>query len=164
MLRPPHHRSRRRRGAVAVESAVVYSVMFLLLLGIIIGGMGVFRYQLVAGMAREAARYASVRGGDWYRETNQPSPTQAQIAADLVAPMAAGMDPAKLTVRVQWVNGVTGEVLDWDESSKAPTTPNATGDDVANRVRVTVTYRWNPELYFGGPTDLESTSECPMAY
>ena len=36
----------RRRGAVAVEAAVVYPVLFLLLLGVIVGGMGVFRYQM----------------------------------------------------------------------------------------------------------------------
>ena len=154
----------RRRGAVAVEAAVVYPVLFLLLLGVIVGGMGVFRYQLVAFLSREAARYAAVRGDDWQRETGQASPTQRQITDTLVAPMAVSMDPAGLTVRVQWVNGVTGDVADWDASGKAPTTLNAAGDPVANRVRVTVTYRWVPELFLTDPIDLQSVTESPLSY
>ena len=165
MLRPhPRRRRPARPGAVAVESAIVYAVMFLLLFGLIVGGMGVFRYQMVACMSREAVRYAAVRGGDWQRDTGQPSPTQAEIAADVVGRMAVAMDPAAVTVRVEWVNGATGAASDWDASTKAPTTLNADGEPVANRLRVTVVYRWNPELYFGGPTDLQGTSESPMAY
>src|SRR5437764_13265984 len=111
----------RRRGAVTVETAIVLPVLCLLVFGLIVGGMGVFRYQLVAFLSREAARYAAVRGADWQRDTGQASPTQRQIT-DTVAPMAVSMDPAGLTVRVQWVNGVTGDVADWDASGKAPAT------------------------------------------
>lgn len=153
-----------RRGAVAVESAIVYSVLFVLIFGIIVGGMGVFRYQLVAGMAREGSRYASVRGADWARDHKTPAPTAAQIARDAVLPMGVSMDPARVTVRVEWVNGVTGAVVPWDASKKTATTATAAGDAVANRVRVTVTYRWAPGLFFGGPIDLRSASETPMSY
>ncbi len=159
MLRRPR---RVRRGAVAVEAAIVYPVLFLLLFGIIAGGMGVFRYQLVAGMAREAGRYTSVRGSGWQRDTNQSSPTQQQIAQDVVLPLAVSMDPAQVIVRVELVNGVSGAVTGWDVSNKATFSLNAAGDPVANRVRVTVTYRWNPEFFFGGPIDLQSVSDTPM--
>ena len=37
-------------------------VLFMFLIGTITIGMGIFYYQLVAGMAREGARYASVHG------------------------------------------------------------------------------------------------------
>jgi len=154
----------RRRGAVAVEAAVVYPVLFLLLLGVIVGGMGVFRYELVACMACEGSRYAAVRGGDWQRESGQPAPTATQITSDVIVPMAVSMDPANLTVRVECVNGVTGAVTDWDASDKSPTSLNAAGDPVANRVRVTVSYRWSPEWFFGGPIDLRSVSESPASY
>ena len=52
----------RRRGAAAVEFAAVAPVLILLLFGTVVGGLGIFRYHQVATLAREAARYASVRG------------------------------------------------------------------------------------------------------
>src|SRR5207248_6751306 len=84
----------RRRGAVTVETAIVLPVLCLLVFGLIVGGMGVSRYQLVAFLSREAARYAAVRGADWQRETGQASPTQQQITDTVVAPLAVSMDPA----------------------------------------------------------------------
>jgi Flp pilus assembly protein TadG len=153
----------RRRGAVAVESAIVYPVMLLILFGIIVGGMGVFRYQMTACLARETSRYASVRGADWQRDNLKASPTEAEMVRDVVTPMAVSMDAKRLTVRVEWVDGVTGQVMSWDASNKATTTVNADGEPVANRVRTTVTYRWTPELFLRS-TDLRSSSETPMSY
>jgi len=40
-----------RQGATTVEFAVVAPATFILLLGIVVGGMGVFRYQEVAHLA-----------------------------------------------------------------------------------------------------------------
>jgi len=54
-----------RQGAHDVEFAVVAPATFILLLGIVVGGMGVFRYQEVAHLAREATRYASTHGGQY---------------------------------------------------------------------------------------------------
>src|SRR5262245_32113567 len=102
----------RRPGAVLVESAVVYPLLFLLLFGVIVGGLGVFRYQQVACQAREAARYACVHGADWQRETKQACPTAAQIREDVVLPLAAGMDPSKLTVKVEWIDETSGTACD----------------------------------------------------
>ena len=41
---------------------MVYPVTILLLLGTVVLGLGVFRYQQVQCLAREGARYASVHG------------------------------------------------------------------------------------------------------
>ena len=64
--------SQKRRGATLVEAAIVYSVLFQLLIGMIVGGLGVFRYQQVASLAREGARYASVRGTQYATNTGIP--------------------------------------------------------------------------------------------
>ncbi len=154
----------RRRAAVAVESALVYPVLFILLFGLIIGGLGVTRYQVVAYMAREAARFASVRGADWQVSMNQSSPTADQIGQNIVLPLAVAMDAAQLQTVVQWVNGATGDVSDWDSSTKATVTLTASGDVIANRVRVTITYTWFPELFLGGPVVLQSVCETPMCF
>ena len=50
-----------RRGAAVVEMAVVAPLVVLFLFGLIVTGLGVFRYNQTAYLAREAARYASVR-------------------------------------------------------------------------------------------------------
>jgi Flp pilus assembly protein TadG len=153
-----------RRGAVLVESAVVYPLLFLLLFGLIVGGLGVFRYQQVACQAREAARYACVHGAGWQKETRQACPTAAQLRQDVVLPLAAGMDPAKLTVQVEWIDEITGAAADWDQAGKWPTGTTQDGDRVTNRVRVTVTYAWWPEAFLAGPINLKSVSEVPMAF
>ncbi len=156
--------SPRRRGALAVEAAFVYPVMIFLLLMLIVGGMGVFRYQQVAFLAREAARWAAVHGSNWQNETGQSAATQDRIRSDVVVPLAAAMDPAQLTVQVQWVNGATGQAQAWDGSAQAPSTVNAAGDKVTNRVRVTVSYTWVPALAGTGPLSFQSVSEVPMAF
>ena len=45
----------RRRGAIALEAAIVMNVLFFLLLGVIVLGMGVFRYQQMVHLAHEGA-------------------------------------------------------------------------------------------------------------
>ncbi len=153
----------RRRGVLALEAAIVYPVMFILLFGLIVGGIGVAQYQQVACQAREASRYASVKGTSWAAATGKTSPTAAQIASAAVLPFAAGMDPSQLTVRVQWIDGTTGNAVDWDSSTKSPTTQTSNGT-VANLVRVTVSYNWIPAWGFVGPITLSSVSQMAMEF
>jgi Flp pilus assembly protein TadG len=153
-----------RRGAVILESAVVYPLLFLLLLGLIVGGLGVFRYQQVACQAREATRFASVHGGRWQKDTGGTSPTQDQILQQVVLPLAAGMDPNKLSLQVQWIDETKGATVSWNQAGKWPTGMSPAGNSVTNRVRATVTYQWWPEVFLTGPINLRSVSEVPMAY
>lgn len=154
---------RARRGALAVEAAVVYPVLFLLLAGLVVGGLTVFRHQQVALLAREAARHVSVRGAAWARATSSTSPSAASIRSDVVLPLAPGADPADVSVRVEWVDKLTGQAVDWDQSSKEPTTEPTGGGVVTNEVRVTVRYKWSPGLFPSGLT-LTSVAVVPMGY
>jgi len=54
------HNPARRRGAPLVECAFIIPLTFLLVAGLVVCAMGVFRYQQMAHLAREAARYAAV--------------------------------------------------------------------------------------------------------
>jgi hypothetical protein len=143
--------------------AIVFPVLVFLLLTLIVGGMGVFRYQQTACLAREAARWASVRGSGWQQDTGQTSPTQSDIQTNAVLPFAVGMDPQQLTVQVQWVSGANGQLVPWDSSTKAPTSQNADGNTVHNAVQVTVTYQWSPGLLFLGSLTFQSVSQMPMS-
>lgn len=153
-----------RRGALTLETAIVLPVMFLLLFTLVVGGMGVFRYQQVACQAREAARWACVRGCDWSAETGKESPTKEAIFRRAIWPHAAGMSRDAFAVEVDWIDQNTGEQVDWDEATKSPRSVTASNQVIANSVRVTVTYDWTPRLLWFGSLKLRSISELPMSF
>ena len=131
-------RSRRRRGVVLLESALVYTVLFLLILGTIVMGLGVFRYQQIASLAREASRWASVHGSTYQSETNTTAPTDADTKAAIVG-KAVILDTTALQV-------------DLDQSQMT--------SGVAS---VTVTYTWTPEAFFA-PLTMTSRAVMPVTY
>ena len=148
-------RRARRSGTTLVESAFIYPLLLLLILGLVIGAMGIFRYQQVANLARDGARYALVHGTDYARENKQPAATPEDILENAILPHAVGLDPGKLSCTVSWdeSNGPAHSVI-VDGQVKA----------VANTVSVTVSYEWFPELFLAGPITLSSTSVMPMSY
>ena len=158
----------RRRAALTVEAAVVLPAVIMLLIGLMVGGMGVFRFQQVAAQAREAARWASVRGSDWSQETGKTSPTKQQIYDEVVVPLAAGMDPRYLSIDVQWIRQANSAAVDWDIASKAPKSidlvQRVNNRYITNRIRVTVTYEWSPEVFLSGSIKLRSICEIPMSF
>lgn len=144
----------RRRGATMVEGALVLSVAFLLTLGVMILALGVYRYQQVASLAREAARYASVHGGQFALDTGQAMATSGSIYSNVIQPMAVGLDLTQLTYSVNW-----------DNANELPIylANPATGQYLRNRVTVTISYSWSPETYLA-PITLTSTSTMEMSY
>lgn len=153
----------KRRAALAVETAIVLPVMVFLLLMLFIGGIGVFRYQQAACLAREGARWASVRGSSWQIDTDSSPTTQDDIRQNAVLPLAVGMDPSKVTVQVELIDGVTGTATAWDSSRRSPLALNAQNLGVTNRVRVTVNYEWTPGVLLPGTINMTSVSEMPMS-
>ncbi len=131
-------RPRRRRGAVMLESAIIYTVTLLLILGTIVMGLGVFRFQQVASLAREASRWASVHGATYQSENSASLPTDAQVTAAVVS-KAVIMNTSSLT-------------FDLDQTQMA--------NGVAS---VTATYNWTPEAFFGSIT-MKSKSVMPVTY
>jgi hypothetical protein len=153
-------RRTRRRGAVLPDAAIVYSVVFLLTIGVIIVAMGIFRYQEVAALARVGSRYACVRGSGYAAATGNASPTAAQIKSYILS-QAVGLDQSKLTVTVS-LQTATGTVS-WDGSGQAVTSKDGSGNVKTNIVIVQIQYTWVPELYLSTVT-MSSTSKVPMAF
>lgn len=139
-----------RPASTMVEFAVVGSATFVILLGLLIGGLGVFRYQQVARLARDASRWASTRGTQYAADTNNPAATATDVYNQVIAPNATGLDLTKLTYSVTW------------NTSNSPYHTNAQGARVANTVTVTINYQWIPEAYLGAVT-LTSTSVSVMS-
>jgi Flp pilus assembly protein TadG len=150
--------------AQVLETAIILPAVMMLTLGTCSAAMGIYYYQLVATLAREVARYASVHGGQYFQDTGN-SVTAGQMAS------ALGLNLNNLTYQVQWGTAVSGSWVwtDWVSSSSSPPTsynPNSVppGEPQYNLVQVTVTCQWTPDLYITGPLNLTSTSVMPMSY
>ena len=155
-------RKDRRAGAHAVEAALVLPVLLFCLLALIVGGLAVFHYQQATFLAEEAARWACVRGEDYQRDTNQPSPTEQQILQEAVLPRAVGVDPSRLSLQVQWIDQAAHAAQDWNAAPKHVRSITPQGTYVTNTVQVSVTYTWSPGA-FAGPFTVTSTCSLPMS-
>ena len=131
-------RSSRRRGVVLIESAIVYSVLMMLILGTIVMGLGVFRYQQIASLAREASRWASVHGPTYQSENSASAPTD--------------QDVYNATVGKAVILTTSALTFDLDQTQLQ----NGTAS-------VKVTYTWTPEAYFS-PITMSSTAVMPVTY
>lgn len=175
MLRRPVPRP--QRGATLVEAAIVLPVAFLLILGIVVGGMGVFRYLEVAHLARLTARYAAVHGGQYSQDNaaainagTLPNVNEAYLTQNIAAANAVALDSSQLSVSAT-ITTHSG-TYDWDDTtnnnSRLPystyTDSSGTSYYVTNTVQVTVSYQWVPEWFLVGPITLTSTSVVPMSY
>lgn len=145
-----------RPAATVVEFAVIGPVILLLLLGLLIGGLGIFRYQQVARLARDASRWASVHGSDYALATKNSPATATDIYNQVIVPNATGMDLSKLSQpTVTWSTN--------NSPYHVATTTSGQQQNVANTVTVTITYKWIPEAFLGGIT-LSSTSVSVMSF
>jgi Flp pilus assembly protein TadG len=143
----------KRRGTTTVELAITCPIAFFLIFATIVGGLGVFRYQQVASLAREGARWASVHGSDYALETGQPAATPEDVFNTAIQPLAVALDASQLTYSVTW------------DSSNEPLTVHSNYEDpLGNTVTVRVNYTWFPEMYLAGPFTLTSTSTAQMVY
>ena len=126
-----------RTGSSTVEFAMVGTALALLLFGLLIVGMGVFRFQQVASLAREGSRWVCVRGPQYQKETGASAPTSSDVKT-AISGMFFAMDSTDVTV-----------TLTWNSNNTIAT--------------VQVTYQWVPEALLGGTT-LSSTAKIPVCY
>jgi Flp pilus assembly protein TadG len=133
--------SRRRRGGLMLECAVLFPAAFTIIVGMIIGALGIFRYSELACLAREGARYAAVHGATYAQVTGKTAATASDVYNNAILPEVVGLDTSQLTYSVTW-------------------NPNNTP---GNTVTVKLSYNWIPEAYWGTMT-LESTSVMTVAY
>jgi hypothetical protein len=126
-----------------IEAAVVYPVTMLLLVGTLILGLGVFRFQQIQGLAREGARYASVHGPQYAADTGNAYATNSTVLT-YVQNLAAGLDTNNLSCTLTW-------------------TPSPPTTSTASTVTVNLSYTWVPEGYFSSVT-LTAQSVMPVTY
>lgn len=154
----------RRVGSILLESAVVYPVLFVIVLAIIMLGLGVFRYQQVAHAAREGARWAAVHATEYAKERTTTAATPEDVYTNAIRPHLAGAPAAGTTYAVTWYEPTAGNPD--KRPTRTVTYTDAAGNSqvgsVTNTVSVTVTYNWNTILF--GTIPVSSTSVTPISY
>jgi hypothetical protein len=100
---PSHGREHATRGSTLVEFAFLVPVMFALVFGVIDFGRALYTYHFVSNAAREATRWASVRGFSCSDMTscNATGPDISAYVGSIVPP---GIDssPSRLSVTTNW--------------------------------------------------------------
>lgn len=154
----------RRVGSILLESAVVYPVLFVIVLAIIMLGLGVFRYQQVAHAAREGGRWAAVHGEKYAKERTTTAATPEEVYTNAIRPHLAGAASAGTVYNVTWYTDAAGNPD--KRPTRSVTYTDAAGakqvGSVTNTVTVTVTYNWNTILF--GTIPVSSTSVTPISY
>ena len=145
-------RSTPRRATTVVECAFILPVTLFLLLALIVGSMGIFRYQEVATLAREGARYASTHGYQYRQDAGLSQGTSTDWSQDVytnaIQPRIVALDESRLSYSCSWPDVINqpGKPDNWPGS----------------KVDVTVSYQWLPEWFLVGPITLTSTSSMPI--
>jgi Flp pilus assembly protein TadG len=90
----------RERGTTLLESAVMISVMLLMVFGVVGFGTALYTYHFVSNTAREATRWASVRGSTCTGGLSGGCPAKDTDVTAYVQGLSTGigLDPTKVTV------------------------------------------------------------------
>lgn len=144
---------KRRSGAVTVESAIIFPVFLILVVGAMDLGIAIFRHHVISQAARAVARQSIVHGseadslGSWGPSPVGPVPaTDSDPLVNAVRENIAGMDLSEVQVQAEWLDN---------------------GNDPGDRVKVTLTAQYSPVLVlvFGAdPIVLQASSVMTITH
>jgi Flp pilus assembly protein TadG len=95
----------RQRGTTILESAVMISVLLVMMFGVVGFGNALYTYHFVSNTAREATRWASVRGNTCTGGLAGGCPANDADVNAYVQNLSTGigLDPTKVTTTTTWV-------------------------------------------------------------
>jgi Flp pilus assembly protein TadG len=145
---------RRQRGAGLVEQAIVLTLFLTVLFAIIDFGRALYTYHFVSNAAREASRWASVRGFTCTGLSGGCPAGDPDVQTYVSNVSGMGLDPTKITATTSWP--IT--------SFSSPTC----GTQINNPgcvVQVQVTYSYNFFFPFlpTSPITMQSTSQMVIS-
>jgi Flp pilus assembly protein TadG len=162
---------RKQAGAALVEYAFVGMIFLTLIFGIGAFGHALFAYHFVNEVAKEATRYAAVRGANCANDSscaasNSASgvagPTsQSDVTAFVKSLAPQSIDPSKLTVTATWPGPASPQICTSAVNGVGPWPSNSPGCTV--QVQVQYTYTMIFPLISNSPINLASTSEMLIA-
>ena len=147
------------QGSGAVEMALSCSVLFAILFGICQMSIAMYDYQFCSTAARQATRYAMVRGSTSC--TNTPNltncgATTANVTSYVQGLGYTGIKSASVTATTTWCSASSSTPTTWSSCSAA--TSNAPG----NLVKVVVSYPVTFQVPFGPNLSLSLSSTSQM--
>jgi Flp pilus assembly protein TadG len=143
------------RGGTLAEFAIILPLLVALIFGVIDFARALYTYHFISDAAREATRWASVRGSSCDGLEACPAQTSdvsAYVAG--IAPPGIDKSSSKLSVNTEWVPPPNALKI-------CATQPKSPGCDV----QVTVTYRFNFILPFlpSAGYAMQSTAEMVIS-
>lgn len=150
---------RKSEGATLVETAMVSAILFALLFGLIQISYAFYTYNFVSDAAREAVRYAIVRGSTSCLNTphlTNCDASQAQIQTFVKNLGFPGFNSANLTVTATWCKQSTSQPATWSSCS------TSTGNAPGNAVNVVVTYALPFAIPYWKSTTINVSSTSQM--
>jgi Flp pilus assembly protein TadG len=93
------------RGSGLVEYAIVFTIFMTMLLGIADFGRALYAYHYTSSAARDATRYAIVRGATCINDGSCTAQATQTDISNFVKNAPLGIDPANLQVTATWLNG-----------------------------------------------------------
>lgn len=155
-----------QEGASLVEMAISCTVLFAMLFGVIEMSMALYTYHFVSDAAREASRWAMVRGGNCITNVStgycSPTSTDAYGAdnADIQAYVRSIGYPfaSTLTTSTTWLSSSGGTPATWSNCGTTPKNCNSAG----NQVQVTVSYSFPIGIPFWTNTTIPISSRSSM--
>ena len=148
-------RLRCRRGQSLVESALSLGIIIAVLIGILELTIALYCYNYVAYAAREATRWAMVRGSTCTGLTSCNA-TASQVQSYVQGLNYPIIQPSRLAVSTDWLSRATLTPATWTSCSTAPC--NLPG----NEVQVQVAYPFTMDIPIVGQISLNLLSTSSM--
>lgn len=155
---------RDERGSSLVEYAIVFVLLMTMLLAIVDFSRALYALHYVNGAARDAARYASVRGSTCGSDSSctaansasgTAGPTSSSDVQTFVKNVPMGIDSTKLSATATWPIQGNGPTI-------CATTSNAPGCTV--QVQVTYTFSFMFPFVSKSSLTMKSSSQMTIAH
>lgn len=151
----------REDGANVVETAISCSVLFAILFGICQMSLALYAYQFTANAARQATRWAMVRGSTSC--TNTPSLTSCNATSSNITSYVQGLGfpgitSSNLNVTSSWCKASSAPPTTWTSCSSSPGGFNAPG----GLVKVVVSYPLSFHIPFSSSQSFSVSSTSQM--
>lgn len=155
------------QGSAIAETALASALMLGVVLGLFEMFLAFYSYHYVSYAARDAARYAIVRGSYCNSDSNNLMPNCDVTSGELQTYVRGlgfpGINASNVTVSASWLSAVhtetsTSITTSWSSCGNAPTNC----DDPGNAVQVTVVYPLAVPLPFFNKLSLNLTSRSQM--
>jgi Flp pilus assembly protein TadG len=133
-------------GSALIEAALSMGILLTLIFGIVEISLAAYTYHFISEAARQATRYAIVRGSSFTTDCTAPtyanciaqSGTTGDITVYVQNLAFPGIDKTKMTVSSTWLNSDGTACVGTEAVCKAP----------GNQVQVTITYSYPLNIPF----------------